>query len=205
LATIGMCVQMSCPRWVVGRCVAMGQVSTIGGLAIGSVLWGLVATHASLEASLIASGAALLATLLLARRLAIPDTDAADWGAGTPYQVAAPGVTIDARSGPIIVTIEYRIPRERAEAFLKAIHEVGRVRQRNGARRWNIAQDLDDPQIWLESYQSPTWTEHLRRISRFTVADQAVRDIVLKFHEGPPPVIRRMLDRPEGAAPIGED
>jgi MFS family permease len=205
LATIGTCVQMSCPRWVVGRCVAIGQVATIGGLAGGAALWGVAATHAGLAAALVASAAALLATLFLARRLPIPEAETVDWGAVAPYQVAAPGVAIDPCSGPVIVMIAYRIPRDRADAFLRAIHEVGRVRQRDGARRWTIAQDLDDPQIWREGYQSPTWTEHLRRVSRLTAADRAVHESVLKFQQGAPPVVTRMLDRPQGAAPIGED
>jgi hypothetical protein len=204
LATIGTCVQMSCPRWVVGRCVAMGQVATLGGLTGGAILWGVVATHAGLAPALIASGMALIATLLLASALPIPDTDSLDWSAGTPYTIAVPGVTIDPRSGPIIVTIEYRIRREHADAFLRAIHEVGRIRQRDGARRWSIAQDLDEPEIWRERYQSPTWTEHLRRVSRVTAADQAVRDSVLQFHEGSPPAVKRMLERPPGATPIAE-
>ncbi|MGE0742401.1 MAG: MFS transporter, partial [Hyphomonadaceae bacterium] len=204
LATIATSVQMSCPRWVVGRCVAMGQVTTIGGLAGGSILWGIVAAHGGLDAALIASGVTLLATLLLARALPIADVDETDWSSA-PYSVASPGVTIDPRSGPIVVTIEYRIPRERADDFLKAMHEIGRIRQRDGARRWSIAQDLDQPEIWRERYQSPTWTEHLRRVSRVTAADQAVRDGVLQFHQGPPPVVKRMLERPPGAAPLGED
>jgi MFS family permease len=204
LATIGTCVQMSCPRWVVGRCVAMGQVATLGGLTGGAILWGVVATHAGLAPALIASGMALIATLLLASALPIPDTDSLDWSAGTPHPIAVPGVTIDPRSGPIIVTIEYRIRREYADAFLRAIHEVGRIRQRDGARRWSIAQDLDEPEIWRERYQSPTWTEHLRRVSRVTAADQAVRDSVLQFHEGSPPAVKRMLERPPGATPIAE-
>ncbi|QGZ96194.1 MFS transporter [Terricaulis silvestris] len=204
LATISTCVQMSCPRWVVGRCVAMGQVATLGGLTAGAIVWGTIATHADLEPALIASGLALLATLLLAGALPIPNTDALDWSVGAPYPIARPGVTIDPRSGPIIVTIEYRIARDSADAFLRAIHEVGRIRQRDGARRWSIAQDLDDPEIWRERYQSPTWTEHLRRVSRVTAADQALRESVLQFHEGPPPAIKRMLERPPGATPIAE-
>jgi MFS family permease len=204
LATIATSVQLSCPRWVVGRCVAMGQVAMLGGLTIGSVFWGVFAAHGGLTAALVASGALLLATLLLAQALTIPTTDELDWSA-VAYPVAAPGVTVDPRSGPVIVTIEYRIPRARAGAFLTAMHDVGRIRQRDGARRWSIAQDIDDPEIWRERYQSPTWTEHLRRVSRVIAGDQAVRDSVIQFHVGEAPTINRMLERPPGAAPLGGD
>jgi MFS family permease len=204
LATIGTSVQLACPRWVVGRCVAMGQVATIGGMAAGSVLWGVAATHTGLQAALFSSAAALLTTLLAARALPVADARAVDWSA-ISHPVMTPESGIDGRSGPIITTIVYRIPRERASAFLRAIHEVGRIRQRDGARRWSIAQDLDNPEIWRERYQSPTWTEHLRRVSRVTAADKIIRDSILEFHVGPPPEVTRMLDRPPGAAPLGED
>jgi MFS family permease len=204
LATIGTCVQMSCPRWVVGRCVAMGQVATIGGLAGGSALWGVVAAHVGVQATLLISAGVLAATLLIARALPVTDPQDADWSAA-PHQVTPPHAGIDGRAGPIVVTIAYRIPEAQAEAFLRAIHAVGRVRQRDGARRWSIAQDLDDPEIWRERYQSPTWTEHLRRVSRVTAVDMIVRDSVLQFHQGPPPQMTRMVERPPGAAPLGQD
>jgi MFS family permease len=204
LATIGTCVQLSCPRWVVGRCVAMGQVATIGGLAGGAAIWGVVATHVGLQDALLISAAALLATLLAAKALPVTDAQDLDWTAA-PHPVAAPDAGIDGRSGPIVIVIAYRIPAERAEAFLQAIHEVGRIRQRDGARRWSIAQDLDQPEIWRERYQSPTWTEHLRRVSRVTAADKIIRDSVLHFHEGAPPTVTRMIERPPGAEPLGHD
>lgn len=204
LATIGTSVQLSCPRWVVGRCVAMGQVSTIGGLAAGSAIWGVVATHVGLQGALLISGMALFATLLAARVLPIDEAQDLDWSAA-PHPVATPDAGIDGRSGPIVIVIAYRIPPERAEAFLQAIHEVGRIRQRDGARRWSIAQDLDQPEIWRERYQSPTWTEHLRRVSRVTAADKIIRDSVLRFHVGAAPEVTRMIERPPGADPLGSD
>lgn len=204
LATIGTCVQMACPRWVVGRCVSLGQVATIGGLSVGSILWGVVATHIGVQAALLVSAAALLATLIAAHVLPIADTDSVDLTT-VEYPVAAPNVGLDSRAGPVVVAIEYRIPLENAAAFLRAIHEVGRVRQRDGARRWSITQDLDQPEIWRERYQSPTWTEHLRRVSRVTAADKIIRESVLQFHVGPAPVVTRMLERPPGAAPLGQD
>jgi FAD/FMN-containing dehydrogenase len=164
----------------------------------------VVAAHGGIQLALLASAASLLATLLFARLLPIADLDDTDWSAA-PYAVSTPNSAIEARHGPIVVTIEYHIPREHALAFLSAIHQVGRIRQRDGARRWSIAQDLDQPELWRERYQSPTWTEHLRRVSRVTAADKIIRDSVLRFHVGPAPVVTRMLERPPGARPLSAD
>src|SRR4029077_21133559 len=44
LSTFNVAVQMSAPRWVVGRALSSYQMSTFAGIALGSWLWGLV-TH----------------------------------------------------------------------------------------------------------------------------------------------------------------
>ena len=89
---------------------------------------------------------------------------------------------------------------------------MGRIRRRDGAQRWSLAQDIDNPEIWTEHYHSPTWLDHLRRIQRPTVADEAAHAKVLSFHRGDPPVIRRLLEqqtdeppRTAAARPAGPD
>ncbi len=65
LSTFNVTVQTSSPRWVVGRTVAIYQMATFGGLAIGSWLWGLVADELSLVSCLVASGALMALSALL--------------------------------------------------------------------------------------------------------------------------------------------
>ena len=43
LALFNTTVQLSTPRWVVGRALALYQTATFGGMALGSWLWGSVA------------------------------------------------------------------------------------------------------------------------------------------------------------------
>ena len=45
------------------------------------------------------------------------------------------------RQGPVLVTVEYRVPAERAAAFRGAMERVGRSRRRSGAERWGLWQD----------------------------------------------------------------
>jgi hypothetical protein len=45
LSTFNVAVQMSAPRWVVGRALSSYQMSTFAGIALGSWLWGLVTPH----------------------------------------------------------------------------------------------------------------------------------------------------------------
>src|SRR5690606_41430192 len=43
LSLFNVTVQLSTPRWVVGRALALYQTATFGGMAVGSWLWGVVA------------------------------------------------------------------------------------------------------------------------------------------------------------------
>jgi quinol monooxygenase YgiN len=99
-------------------------------------------------------------------------------------------------SGPIVVTIEYRISAADTESFLTEMRELRRIRRRDGARRWTLMQDTEDTEAWIERYHSPNWIEHLRRHHRLTVADQETERRVLAFHRGnSPPLVRHLLER----------
>ncbi len=43
LSLFNVTVQLSTPRWVVGRALSLYQTATFGGMALGSWLWGIVA------------------------------------------------------------------------------------------------------------------------------------------------------------------
>ena len=43
LAMFNVTVQLSTPRWVLGRALALYQAATFGGMALGGWIWGLVA------------------------------------------------------------------------------------------------------------------------------------------------------------------
>ena len=63
---------------------------------------------------------------------------------------------LTARSGPIVVEIEYRVDPKRARLFYALMQQVQHSRQRNGAYGWSIARDIADPELWTERYHCPT-------------------------------------------------
>jgi hypothetical protein len=79
----------------------------------------------------------------------------------------------DPQQGPVLITAEYRVPLENADAFRTSMERVGRSRRRSGAERWGLFQDGADPERWVEAYVVPTWEEHLRQHhERVTRSDQ---------------------------------
>lgn len=195
-STFNVTTQISSPRWVVGRTLAFYQTAAFGGMAAGSWLWGEYAEYGTLRASLLTAGMLLVASVVVARRWPLHATGAVDLGPLRllPEDHAHKGIDPDA--GPVVISIEYRVAPEDAEDFVRAAYELGRTRRRDGARRWSLMQDLDEPGRFIERYQAVTWLDHLRQWQRATLADQGVREAVLRLHQGPePPRVRHLLGR----------
>jgi MFS family permease len=205
LSTFNVTVQTSSPRWVVGRTVAIYQMVTFGGLSIGSWLSGVVAHQFGLVICLASSGTLMATSALLGRKLPLRQPEGLNldpsrtWSSEHRAQLDR---LID--TGPVVVTVEYRIAVEDAEAFRLAMRELRRIRRRDGAKRWSLMQDMAAPEIWIERYHSPNWVEHLRRHHRFTVSDREIERKALDFHQGDePPHVRHLIER-RTDEPIGE-
>ena len=188
-------VQMSSPRWVVARALSLYQMATFGGMAGGAWLWGYVTEESGLATALIVAAAVQFGCILLGRWFPLPETEEMNLD---PHGFREPETTfpIQGRTGPVVVTIEYRIAEEDVREFLEVMAERRKVRRRNGARRWTLLRDLADPQIWIERYHSPTWIEYVRHNRRFTADEAVIGDRIRALHKGPgAPFVRRLLER----------
>ncbi|GAU81598.1 MFS transporter [Bosea sp. BIWAKO-01] len=205
LSTFNATVQLSAPRWVVGRALALYQMATFGGMALGSWVWGYIALHFGTDRALHCAGAVLLVGAALGLRYALPPLEQLNLDPLSRWQVPKVAVDIEPRSGPIIVTIEYIIREEDIVPFLNVMAERRRIRRRDGARHWALLRDLTDPRLWIERYDSPTWVEYIRQNQRVTQADAMIGDRVRALHQGPnPPVVHRVIERQTGSLPFAQ-
>ena len=196
LSLFNVTVQLSSPRWVVGRSIAMYQMATFGGLAVGSWLWGMVAESIGTDGALIASGLSLLVGAAVGLRFAMPQFGGINLDPLNRFTEPALELDLRGRSGPIMVMIDYRIADADIPAFLAAMTERRRIRRRDGARQWVLLRDLEHHEQWTESYHVATWADYLRHNLRRTHADAEVSDTLMRLHQGPePPRVRRMIER----------
>ena len=72
----------------------------------------------------------------------------------------------EARDGPAITSVEYRVDPNTSEEFLEALKDLKRIRLRDGAIRWNVLRDSADPERYLEVFVTESWGEHLRQHER---------------------------------------
>ncbi|MEJ0034584.1 MAG: MFS transporter [Gammaproteobacteria bacterium] len=199
LSTFNITVQLSSPRWVVGRSLAIYQMLVFGGLAIGSWIWGEVAESHGLRVALAASCVMLTLSVLLGFYARLPQTDQLNLAAARGAFNVTPKVELGPESGRVITTVTYRVAAENHAGFVRAMQEVRRIRRRDGARRWMLMQDMTEPEVWVERFHSPSWVEHVRRYHRFTVSDQEIERRALAFHRGAePPKFRHLLERSAG-------
>ncbi|CDX54894.1 conserved membrane hypothetical protein [Mesorhizobium plurifarium] len=200
LSHFNVTVQMSTPRWVVGRVLSIYQTATFGGIALGSWIWGVVADAHGAEIALIAAAIAMLAGAAIGFFLPLPKQTVLNLDPLNRFKEPMLSLDLKPRSGPIAIMIEYIIREEDVPEFLATMAERGRIRRRDGARNWTLARDLENPSVWIEHYHTPTWVEYIRHNRRATHADAVVGERIRALHSGEnPPRVRRMIERPTTA------
>ncbi|MER8423808.1 MFS transporter [Mesorhizobium sp. M1403] len=200
LSHFNVTVQMSTPRWVVGRVLSVYQTATFGGIALGSWVWGVVADAHGAEVALMAASVAMLAGGAIGLLLPLPQQAVLNLDPLNRFQEPHLALDLKPRSGPIAIMIEYVIRNEDVPEFLATMAERGRIRRRDGARNWTLARDLENPSIWIEHYHTPTWVEYIRHNRRATYADAVIGERIRALHSGnEPPRVRRMIERPTTA------
>jgi MFS family permease len=174
LSALQVSAQMTLPAWVRARGLAAFVVVFMGGMALGSILWGQVATRIGIPDALTiaAAGMAIAIGLTWSYKLGhhevLDFTPSLDWAAPVLAETPEPD------SGPVMVTIEYRVqPAKRAE-FVTAMQAVREMRRRNGAYFWELLHDSADPARYMECFMDESWVEHLRQHERASIADREI-------------------------------
>jgi MFS family permease len=198
LSMFNIGVQLSTPRWVVGRSLALYQTANFGGQALGAWTWGVAAVALGPSATLLIATALMGIGMLMGfGRLSLPALASPNLDPSNRWK--APNVSRDvvARSGPIKIMIEYLIREEDMNAFLTIMAERRRTRRRDGARRWSLVRGVENAELWIESYHFPTWMDYVRYNHRVTQADVYISEGLHSLHAGDePPLVRRMVERP---------
>ncbi len=196
LSMFNVTIQLSTPRWVVGRALALYQTGTFGGMASGSWLWGAVAQHSEPRWALLSAVAVLLFGALIGLRLPLPEFGALNLDPLNRFREPALRLDLTYRSGPVMVMVDYIIDQADVPAFLEAMSDRRRIRIRDGAQQWTLLRDLEKPDHWSEAYHVPTWGEYVRHNERRTQADAELSDRLRSLHRGPgSPLVHRMIER----------
>ena len=196
LSLFNVTVQLSTPRWVVARALALYQTATFGGMAAGSWVWGGVAGARGVDSAMMLAALVLLAGALIGHWLSQPEFGKLDLDPVNRFQEPELALDLRGRSGPIMVMVDYVIDLEDTAEFLRLMARRRDIRRRDGARQWALLRDLEHPGHWSESYHIATWDDYVRHNLRRTKTDAEVTVALHRLHRGEGnPVVHRMIER----------
>ncbi len=193
LTTFNGAAQAILPNWVRGRALAVYLTVFNGAMTAGSLVWGAVAQQIGIPNALLcgAAGLAIAATFLVRVKLPSGEADliaSNHW----PEPLVAEPVAHD--RGPVLILIEYNVPKDHRTAFLHALERLSEERRKDGAYGWGVTEDSADPQKIVEWFMVESWAEHLRQHKRVSNADADLQKETLRYHQGPDrPLVRHFL------------
>jgi MFS family permease len=173
LSALQVSAQITLPPWVRARGLAAFMVVFMGGMAVGSILWGQVATYIGIPNALTAAAVCIVAAIAATWRFKLGQhqvfdfTPTMDW----PQPVVAEPPEPDV---PVMVTIHYHIQTDKRAEFVAAMQHVRQMRRRNGAYFWQLFHDSAEPSRFIECFMDESWVEHLRQHERASVADREI-------------------------------
>ena len=181
LSALQVSAQMTLPAWVRARGLAAFVVVFMGGMTLGSILWGQVATRIGIPAALATAALGMFLAIGLTWRFKLGHhqvldfTPSLDWPAPLLAEIPEPD------SGPVMVTIEYRVQPDKRAEFVAAMQAVREMRRRNGAYFWELFHDSAEPARFVECFMDESWLEHLRQHERVSVADREIQQRAKRF------------------------
>jgi MFS family permease len=197
VATVTMfnsAAQIALPSWVRARALSMYLLVLQGGLALGSVGWGYVASHTGTRNVFDLAGLFLLLNVATALRFSLRGAERFDPEPWLHWQMPQLYEEIPPEQGPVLITIEYRIDPLRAAEFEHAMRALEPIRRRDGGVMWGLFSDVKDPSRYLETFMSETWGEHLRQHHRLTISDSDIELDARSFHIGSePPIVSHLI------------
>jgi predicted MFS family arabinose efflux permease/quinol monooxygenase YgiN len=194
LSSLNVSAQSVTPSWVRARVMAVYLLVFTGGLSAGSAIWGFVAARAGVSAALLFAAVGLLVALIATWRYRIVGDENLSLAPSMHWPEPIVLIEPQLEEGPAVTSVEYRIDPKSADEFLEAMKEMRRIRQRDGAIRWNLLRDSADPQRYIEIFVTETWGEHLRQHERVTAEDREIERRAWAFHlDGEPPKVTHMI------------
>ena len=197
MASLNGGAQASSPGWVKARALAIYLLVFQGSMAAGSTLWGSVASEIGVPSTLlVAAGLLIAASLILASRFPLDRASTLDLAPSSHWPAPLVDGTVEHDSGPVLVTIEYRVDPAKLPDFFAAMQELRRIRRRDGAIHWGVYEDTAAPGMVIETFTVESWLEHLRQHDRVTNADRVQQEALAAYLIGDgPPVVRHFVTR----------
>ena len=181
VSSLNVSAQYALPDWVRGRGLAIYVTTFSGAMALGSALWGELASIIGLPMTHFAAAACALLAIPLSRRSKLQASGAIDLAPSMHWPAPVVADQIEDDAGPVLITVEYSVLPDKRELFLAALDRLSAQRRRDGAYAWGVFEDAAERGRFVETFLVESWLEHLRQHERVTKADHAAEKHVHSF------------------------
>jgi quinol monooxygenase YgiN len=160
-----------------------------GATALGGALWGLAAQGFGVVPTFLGSaGFALLLMVLVqvvpAFRLSIDFTTSVTFEpAPMPFlQNLAASRRPAPQDGPVSITAEFQVGPAHRGDFIDLMREARSIFLRNGAYRWHLYADLNQPNLFRMEVVVSSWKQYVLQSERLTKSEKDVLDRLRGLH-----------------------
>lgn len=183
LPTLVSLAQLALPDWIRGRGIALYSTIQFGAMAFGSVIWGQIGNAVGVSYTHYIAAITILFTLLLARRWKLHRDNDIDITPSKHWRDPDIAVPIENNDGPVLVSVKYIVKQENRDIYIKEMQKIKRQRIKTGAYYWDLFEDVEKPNVFIETFLVETWLDHLRQHERTIKQDLIVRDKIKSFLE----------------------
>jgi MFS family permease/quinol monooxygenase YgiN len=176
MSSLQVAAQASLPDWVRARGLSVFMMVFMGGMAVGSMMWGYLAKRYGIEISFVAAAGGLLLGIIGTWRFSIAGYENVDFTPSQHWPLPIIDQAPQHDQGPVMVTIEYIVEKDKRPEFLNFTARLQKIRKRDGAYFWELYQDTAQADHYIECFMVESWLEHLRQHDRVSVSDHALQE-----------------------------
>lgn len=176
MSSFQVAAQASLPDWVRARGLSVFMMVFMGGMAVGSLIWGYLAKRYGIELSFMAAAGGLLFGILGTWRYSISGYESVDFTPTQHWPLPIIDKAPQHDQGPVMVTIEYQVDKDKLSEFHTRTGQLQKIRKRDGAYYWELYQDTAHVQHYIECFMVESWLDHLRQHDRVSVSDKALQE-----------------------------
>ena len=174
--------QRAMPDWARGRMNATLVMVAQGATALGGVIWGLAANTAGVIPTFLGAGVFCLLIMTIVRvvpalQISIDFTKSLSFESA-PVSIFAqsldPSRWPAPKDGPVSITAEFNVDPARRNECIELMRDARMIFLRNGAKRWHLYEDLNQPNKFRMEVVVPSWKQHLLQRERMTKNEKEV-------------------------------
>ncbi|QAV24593.1 MFS transporter [Proteus hauseri] len=174
LSTLMVSAQTALPNWVRARGLALYLTVFSGSMALGSLVWGQIASHTSVTIALFSATVGIILVWLCVLRVKL-EHDNLNLQHSDHFSLADELIETTGDKDPVLVSIRYHVEIEHRTQFLALMNQLKIIRLRDGGYSWGLFTSSEIHEGFIETFMVSSWVEHRRQHDRATLDDKQLQ------------------------------